>query len=162
MGTTDHPLTPLGELFTQALERSGLSQNKLAARVVMSVSSWNNIVYGGRELGGKFVTVETTKPGLIARIAFALGVNIEEALKLRGYTLNDVPRIIRYDLSHVPIKQLQAELRRRAKGTSADVELTDQYAEEFEAALDAVERGQPQPPASPEWRHAGAEKATGA
>jgi transcriptional regulator with XRE-family HTH domain len=160
MATTDYPRTPLGELLTDALRRSGLSQNKVAQRVGMSTSNWNNIVYGGRELKGRFDAIQIrNEPERIARVAFVLGVNIEDALALRGYTLDDIPRVIRYDLSHVPAKQLQAELDRRERQPQAardSAQVAEHNAEVFEQALDAVEHGQPQPPAPPEWRHAGA------
>lgn len=160
MATTDYPLTPLGELLTEALRRSGLSQNKVAKRIGMSTSNWNNIVYGGRELKGRFDTIQIrNEPDLIARISFVLGVDIQQALALRGYTVHDVHRSIRYDLSQVPTRQLQAELTRRERqpqATKDTAQATEANAEAFDEALTAVAKGQQQPPAPPEWRHAGA------
>lgn len=163
MATTDYPLTPLGQLFKSALERSGLYQSDVTARAGTSASNWNTVLYGGRELRGQFYPVIKNSPELIAKFAFVLGVDIEKALALRGYTLDQVKGIT-YDLSNVPLKQLQAELRKRekakAKASQDDLD-REEFDDEFQAAVQAVDRGEPQPKASRKPRHAGAEKATG-
>lgn len=138
--STDHPLTPLGKMFEKALREHGLSQNRACKQAGIAVTNWNNVVYGGHERYGRWNPVQA-KPVTIARLAFVLGLDIEKALKARGYTLADIPTPVDYDLSLVPAKQLQAELTRREKQPAepeqAEREKSD---DDFHAAVAAARK----------------------
>lgn len=115
MATSDHPRTELGEYLETARIHSGLSQSRATAQAGVSVGTWANLVYGGRELGGTFVPMVTTA-ATIAKVAYVVGADIDQALKLAGYTRADLPTAepITYDLSLVSDRQLWAEAKTRA------------------------------------------------
>lgn len=126
------PLTPLGELLEEARARCGLSHHKATSRAGLSAGVWNSVIYGGHKTRGVFVANETG-PGTIARLAFVVGVDIEKALKLRGFTIADVPSSVTYDLTLVATQELIDELRRRGSSTPDAAAPTER--EQFEAEL---------------------------
>jgi hypothetical protein len=115
MATNDHPPTALGEYLTNALALSGLSQSLATQQAGVSMGTWANLVYGGRELHGTF-SPTTPKAHTVAKVAYAVGADIDQALKLAGYpgsTVLPTGEPMLYDLSLVTDKQLWREVKAR-------------------------------------------------
>lgn len=111
MAISDHPLTPVGKLLEDTRRARGWSHLEVTQRAgVQSPSTWNVVIYGGREDKGQFKQIHATAATL-ARYAMALGLNVRTVLKTAGF--KDVPKNIKYHLVFVPTEQLLAELRRR-------------------------------------------------
>lgn len=117
MAISDHPVTPWGKVLEAERHLRGWSHEETIKRAgLKSPSTWNTVVYGGREDRGEF-TVVTPRPDTLARLALALGLDVLKVLKKAGHTKLPDDAQIDYHLEVVPSAQLWGELRQRGELT---------------------------------------------
>jgi transcriptional regulator with XRE-family HTH domain len=83
MTTTEPPLTPLGKLLEDARKVLGLSKREAARRSGYSEGRWRQVVTGLQNT--KDVnTPSNPKSSTVAAMARAVGVDVDEALRVAG------------------------------------------------------------------------------